>query len=152
MWLDLKDAQNDCVEGIDVDQAYTDISNFCSNWTATNLMNQGGGGDSPIYRLIDEVVLPIPKFKRIETRVRYEFSNGKFKSFFEAESECGEFFEHVFAKYVNKLEKSSNVRMFIQHPLFDNPINTEWLAKEQFTSSVVYKSFYETLQSKKKLG
>jgi hypothetical protein len=151
MWLDLE--QDEAAQGLDIDQAYADITSFCADWTANNIVNQAGHGDTePMYTFLDEIVLPRPKFKRIETRVRYEFKNGKFKSFFEAENQCGEFFEHVFAKYVEHIDDSSLVRMYIIHPLFDNPINTSQIVKTQFTPSVVYKSFFETLQSKKKLG
>jgi hypothetical protein len=140
-------------------QAYQDVIDFCAGWKADHLpwftINQGGGEvepNEPYYKLLSERKRPLPKFMRNETRLRFEFSNQKFNSFFEAEEKCSEFYERVFDQYVKPIDETSQVRMYIDHPLFDGPINLPLMLKSQLTPSVVYKYFYDTLQSKKKLG
>jgi hypothetical protein len=176
MWETLKQAMKDVaefcanwnanhlepVQGSEEAQAERAVDQFCANWDANHInepwavnLNQGGEGaesKEPFYTLLDKIVIPIPKWMRTETRLRYEFHNQKFNNFFEAEAKCAEFFEQIFDEYVKPMDEWSRVRMYIDHPLFTDPINMPQMLKSQFTPSVVYKNFYDTLQSKKKLG
>lgn len=156
MWLDLETIQNDIVA-------------FCTNWTPEHITPQLSwfrqreevdqepvenqvGAAVPFYTLIEEIAKPIPKFKRHEQRLKYEFVNGKFESFFDVEQQCKEFFDKLFQKYVDPIPDGNQVRFYIRHSMFESDINLPAMYKNQITPDIIYKSFYDTFQSRKKTG
>lgn len=157
MWLDLATIQNDIVS-------------FCANWTPEHITPQlswfthreedelteqvepQAGAGEPFYRLIEEIDKPIPKFMRRERRLKYEFINGKFESYFDVEQQCKSFFDELFEKYVAPIAIGNQVRFYIRHSMFQDDINLPAMYKNQITPAIVYKSFYDTFQSRKKTG
>lgn len=125
---------------------------FLNDWRNLPIEQGQQGGAVPTFTLISEIDKPIPQFKRHEKYLKFEIVNTQFQLFYEAEEACEGFFEEIFRTFIDPIEPLNYARICVQHPTFKEAINLPWMLRNQLTPSVVYKSFYDVCQSRKKDG
>jgi hypothetical protein len=136
---------------------YEDIDNLFNSLDSlgnhVNFDQLGGQDPEPdVFKLVyeNESIYSSFKYKRII--LKYEISNNQYKSFVEAEDGTDEFINSIFDKHINHLNKTYMVRIVMQHRLFETPISTNFINKEQFVPDIIKTRLYNAIQSKSNQG
>jgi len=137
-----------------VDATWEEVDDFNSimaDWfeTPAKIEQLGRGG----FKLISQTLAEEPRFDYKRITLKFDITHSQFTSFYTAEAASQQFFEEMFEKYVSPIPSSNLVRMVIQHRLFDpKPIQIPFIGKDQFVPAIMFKMFYNTMQSKKNQG
>jgi hypothetical protein len=116
----------------------------------SEMNNMVGGAAEPFYSLVSQKTTRSTKFNIERRMMTFRLENKQFSSFFEAEEESKEFFQHLCSEYIESLSNDCKVRFFVNHLLFETPISTPLIWKEQFNTSIISSLFYGAVQSKKR--
>jgi hypothetical protein len=104
------------------------------------------------YVLKGEKVTLNKKFNIKRKVLNFEVQNKKVKSFFDAEDHVKEFVNDIFTNYIEPENKTSYIRMVLQHELFETPISTCLIKQTQFNPEIMIHLLANAVQSKKQQG
>ena len=106
--------------------------------------DQQGGVDPPFYTVLSDHRVKNPRFA-IETQtVKFELSNVG-RDFFQANQQVDRLFDQIYDTYINRarprISADTKVRLVVFHDLFQNPISTHLISKNQFTANIIKQLF-----------
>lgn len=122
-----------------------EINNLIDQFFARPLHIQSGDG---LFQLVSETTHAHRRFGYNTKILKFDINSNQFASFFSLEADCQDFFDQLLAEHILNLQAISKIRMIIQHQMFETPLSTPFIDRRQFDSSIIYKMFFNSLQSK----
>ena len=128
---------------------FEEINQLIDNNFLTLDNNQIGG--NVVYNLVRTNTKTNKNFDIRQTSFHYKINNNiAQKSLFEAEQNFKNFINDFTSAHIDPLDNNSKIKIYISHPTFDLPINTNYIQKSQFVPDIIQKLFFNVVQSRKR--